>query len=408
MNDAQLKSLATKAEPCMVSVDRGLYFRITKEGSAFWVFRYTIGGKRKQLFLGNYGRVPAGISLRDARDLVAHKRADVKNGIDPQAEKKRSKLIEMTTVNQVAEDWLSECVKRLEHPQIPARVYKKDIAPAIGGLAIKRVTPLDILSIVRNINESGRPTISNDALIYCKQIFNHAVKLGLLQYNPALALSPRDAGGIEKSRTRILSFAEVKTVFQVFKDNAHIFTRDNYLAAALLISLGVRKGELIAAKWNEFDLDNLIWTLPAARTKTKVEILIPLPQLTKELFVELRYRANGSEYVFPSRRASKRRGYISDDTLNHALAKLFGLKVDGNKQPLPNIFGDVGIEHFVVHDLRRTCRSLLAELGIPSHIAERCLNHKIRGVEGVYDRYDYFEERKRALNGLSETLSGLL
>ncbi|WP_166422496.1 site-specific integrase [Paraglaciecola sp. 20A4] len=408
MNDAQLKSLAAKAEPCMISVDRGLYFRISKEGSAFWVFRYSIGGKRRQLFLGNYGRAPAGISLRDARDLVAHKRADVKNGIDPLAEKKRSKLIEMTTVNQVAEDWLFECAKRLEHPQIPARVYKNDIAPAIGELAIKRVTPPDILGIVRSINESGRPTISNDALTYCKQLFNHAVKLGLFQYNPALALSPKDAGGVEKSRTRILSLDEIKTVFQVFRDNAPIFTRDNYLAVTLLLLLGVRKGELIAAKWNEFDLDKLIRTLPAERTKTKVEIKIPLPELTREWFVELRYRTNASEYLFPSRRASKRRGYISDDTLNHALAKLFGLKVDGNKKPLPNFLGSVGVEHFVIHDLRRTCRSLLAELGIPSRIAERCLNHKIRGIEGVYDRYDYFEERKRALHGLSETLSGFL
>lgn len=404
MNDAQLKSLASKGEPCMMAVDRGLYFRITNEGTAFWVFRYSIGGRRRQLFLGNYGRAPSGISLRDARDLVALKRADVKNGIDPLAEKKRSKLIEMTTVDQVAVEWLSDCSKRLENPQIPARVYKKDIAPSIGELAVKRVNPRDVLSVVRRVNESGRPTIANDALTYCKQLFNHAVKLGLIQYNPALALSPRDAGGVEKSRTRILTLDEVQIVFQVFRDNAHIFTRENYLAVALLLTLGVRKGELIAAKWEEFDLENLIWTLPAERTKTKVEIRIPLPESTKDWFVELNYRANDSEYVFPSRRASKRRGYISDDTLNHALAKLFGLKVDSNKKPLPNILGKAGIEHFVVHDLRRTCRSLLAEIGTPSHIAERCLNHKIRGVEGIYDRYDYFEERKHALGKIGEQL----
>lgn len=401
MNDAQLKSLAAKAAPCMIAVDRGLYFRITKEGTAFWVFRYSIGGKRRQLLLGNYGRTPSGISLRDARDLVALKRTDVKNGIDPIAEKKRTKLIQMTTVNQVAEDWLSDCSKRLENPQIPVRVYKKDISPAIGELAIRRVSPPDILGIVRSINDSGRPTIANDALTYCKQLFNHAVKLGLLQYNPALALSPQDAGGTEKSRTRILSVNEIKTVFQVFLDNAHIFTRENYLAVALLLSLGVRKGELIAAKWEEFDLNKLVWTLPAERTKTKVGIRIPIPEQTKEWLVELHYRANSSEYVFPSRRASKRRGYISDDTLNHALAKLFGLKVDSNKKPLPNILGNAGVEHFVVHDLRRTCRSLLAEIGVTSHVAERCLNHKIRGVEGVYDRYDYFEERKIAFERLA-------
>lgn len=54
------------------------------------------------------------------------------------------------------------------------------------------------------------------------------------------------------------------------------------------------------------------------------------------------------------------------------------------------------IEYFTVHDLRRTARSLFASLSILPHVAERCLNHKLKGVEGIYDRYDYFEERKDA------------
>jgi integrase len=146
--------------------------------------------------------------------------------------------------------------------------------------------------------------------------------------------------------------------------------------------------------------------LSEERTKTKASIKIPIPEQAIPLFEELKVRSCGSEYLFPSRRASKRRAYISDDTLNHALAKMFGLKVDGNKEPYPNILGAAGIEHFVIHDLRRTCRSLLAELGTPPHIAERCLNHKIRGIEGVYDRYDYFNERKEALETLSLKVLG--
>lgn len=123
---------------------------------------------------------------------------------------------------------------------------------------------------------------------------------------------------------------------------------------------------------------------------------------------ELKIRSVNSEYVFPARRASKRRAYISDDTLNHALAKLFGLKVDAKKNPLPNCLGEAGIEHFVVHDLRRTCRSLLAANGIPSHIAERCLNHKLRGVEGIYDRYDYMDERRKALTSIANQVAPLV
>ncbi|MFL0797824.1 MAG: tyrosine-type recombinase/integrase [Cellvibrionaceae bacterium] len=408
MNDAQIKAKLKSGTPGKYTADRGLYFRVTTEGSGFWVLRYTIHGKRREFTLGRYGKTPEGIPLAEAKLLAAQTRAEVKKGIDPIAEKKRSQLVKIKTVNDVATDWLTECQKRLENPQIPERVYRKDISPTIGELAIDRANARDILSVIRAINQSGRPTIANDALSYCKQIFNHAIKLGLIVNNPALPFTARDAGGTEKSRERILSLEEIDTVFSVFRDNSTVMTRENYLTVAILLILGVRKGELIAAKWCEFDLKEQIWTLSPDRTKTSAGISIPLPDEVMAWLKELEVRANGSEYVFPARRASKRRAYISDDTLNHALAKLFGKKVDSKKQPLPNLLGHAGIDHFVVHDLRRTCRSLLAQNGVPTHIAERCLNHKLRGVEGIYDRYDYLNERREALSTVAEQIAPIV
>ena len=64
--------------------------------------------------------------------------------------------------------------------------------------------------------------------------------------------------------------------------------------------------------------------------------------------------------------------------------------------------------HFTVHDLRRTCRTLLAKQGTLGHVAERCLNHKLKGVEGIYNQHDYFEERKEALNTLSKSLQTII
>jgi integrase len=402
MNDAQLKSKLKEGHVGKFSVDRGLYFRITKEGTAFWIVRYSVNNKRREITIGRYGRPPEGLSLVNAKLEAAIVRSQVNDGLDPIAEKKRSPLLNLNTVDEVAEDWLQTCDKRLENPQIPRRVYRKDISPAIGELNVDRVTPRDILGLIRTITESNRPTIANDALIHCKQIFNHAIKLGLVEYNVALAFNAKDAGGIEKSRTRALSFDELKIVFKVFDNHSEQFTRENFIACLLLVCFGVRKNELIAAEWKEFNFENLVWILPAARTKTKVEIKIPIASDLLPFFNELKVRSCGSEYIFPARRISKRRGYISDDTLNHALAKLFGNQGYKKKANYPNILGNAGIEHFVIHDFRRTCRSLLAELSIPSHIAERCLNHKIKGVEGIYDRYDYFNERKEALNELVE------
>lgn len=70
-------------------------------------------------------------------------------------------------MSYVAHDWLGEYQKRLDNPQISARLYRNNISPAIGELSTDRDTALDILGIIRKINESGRPTITNDALYYC-------------------------------------------------------------------------------------------------------------------------------------------------------------------------------------------------------------------------------------------------
>ncbi|KOE84920.1 integrase [Vibrio alginolyticus] len=409
MNDSELKKILKVGKPTRKNVDRGLYFRVSAEGSAFWALRFMFNGKRKEITLGRYGNRADELTLKQARDKAAETRLQINQGLNPIAEKKRPKRDSYISVDDIANKWLKVCERELKNPQIPRRVYEKEISPVIGGLSIKTVEPLDILAIVEKINASGRPSIANDALAYCKQIFNRAIKEGAIKFNPAGALSIKDAGGSEKSRSRTLSFNELATVLLTMRESSHIFTRDNYIAFCLLVSLGVRKGELIAATWNEFDFCSNVWHLPQERTKTGKAISIPITDELLPLFKELSVRSNGSEYLFPSRRQSKRRGYISDDTLNHALAKLFGNQgyIKKSKKELPNILGEKGIEHFVIHDLRRTCRSLLAELRIAPHIAEKCLNHKIKGVEAVYDHYDYFEERKTALTKLAIKINAI-
>ncbi|EPC6194227.1 tyrosine-type recombinase/integrase [Vibrio cholerae] len=408
MNDAQLKNLVRKGEPCRIALGDGLYFRITAQGTPFWIFRYTFNGKRRQMSIAQYGKPPFGMSLKTAKESIYKLKNLVKEGLDPITERSRSKAAKLQTVDDIAEDWLNQISNHLENPQIPRRVYRKDISPKIGMLSIESVNSRDILTLLREINDSGRPTIANDALTYLKQLFNHAIKLDYIKNNPASAFNTKDAGGVEKPRKRALSIDELKIVFEVLHLHPDIFTRDNLLALALLLVLGVRKGELIALPWNEIDFKKKIWRLPEERAKNSLKIDIPLPMPCIHWLSELYIRAAGSEYVFPARRASRRRGYISDDTLNHALAKIFGKKVDSDKKPYPNLLGREGIDYFVIHDLRRTARTLLAKSGVPNHVAERCLNHKLKGVEGVYNQYDYFEERKEALNILAEHIAPLV
>ena len=377
----------------------GLYLVVPHSGYPSWMLRFTSNKKRREMTLGKV----SDISLRDARLLAAEKMKQVREGFDPLIQRKRAEQEKIKTVNDLFSDWYPSLEKRLKHPNIPKRVFLKDIAPHIGDIPLEQVNARDIRTTINAITAAGKPAIANDALNYCKQLFNHGMKLDLMQGNPASAFTVRDAGGVEKSRDRALTTEELKQFFNTAKQNPMSFTRDNYLACALLVCLGVRKSELCEAKWEEFDLEKAVWELPKERSKTNVALTIPLATPVLEWLEELKVRSLGSEYVFPSRRSSKN-PHMGPDTLNRAITKLFGHEPGKKKQP-PNLMGDM--PHFTVHDLRRTCRTLLAQQGTPGHVAERCLNHKLKGVEGIYDRHDYFEERREALGKLAMQMSNL-
>ena len=371
----------------------GLYLVVPSSGTASWMLRFTSNKKRREMTLAKV----KDLTLANARLEAATKMKQVRDGFDPLIQRKRAEQESIKTVNDLFNDWYPTLVKRLKYPEIPKRVYTKDIAPVIGDIKLDQISARDIRTTINAITAAGKPTIANDALGYCKQLFNHAIKLDLIAGNPASAFTVRDAGGVEKSKDRALTTSELKQFFDTAKKNPMSFTRDNYLACTLLVCLGVRKSELCEAKWEEFDLEKAVWELPKERSKTNVGLSIPLALPVIQWFEELKMRSCGSDYVFPSRRASKN-PHMGPDTLNRAITKLFGHEPGKKKQP-PNLMGDM--PHFTVHDLRRTCRTLLAQQGTPGYVAERCLNHKLKGVEGIYDKYDYFEERKIALASLA-------
>jgi integrase len=378
----------------------GLYLVVPKSGKPYWMLRYTANCKRREMTLGNIQM----LSLAEARSLAAEKKRIQFNGLDPLFARQRESQHNFNTMDDLFDDWHEGLKKRLKHPNIPARIYRKEIAPTIGKAKPSDINARDIRAILQNIVITNRPAIANDTLMYCKQLFDHGIKLDIIQLNPASAFNTSDAGGVEKSKDRFLTLDEIKTFFKVCKENNHSFARENYLACGLLLCLGVRKAELTEASWAEFNLDNAIWSLPAERSKSGVSINIPLSLEVTKWLDELKIRSCGSDYVFPNRKASKK-PYMGADTLNRAITKLFGHEAGKKKQP-PNLMGDM--PHFTVHDLRRTCRSLLASLGVNGYIAERCLNHKIKGIEGVYNRHDYFNERLEAMTLLSTKVSELI
>ncbi|MBK6355379.1 MAG: tyrosine-type recombinase/integrase [Betaproteobacteria bacterium] len=380
----------------------GLYLRFREgDSGATWRFRYRFDGKQRVMNLGSY----AVLSLADARKTAKDLSAKVALGHDVAGEKQERKReaaakIEADknalTVGQLADEYFERMILgRWKHPNIVRSRIENDIKPNIGKMKAEDVKPRDIDSMLQTIVKRGAPTTANDVLRWIKRIFDFGIKRHVIETNPASAFDIADAGGKEETRDRWLSREEIIKLFQAMRDKAGSFVIENKYAVRLLLLLAVRKEELVAAPWSEFDLDNAVWHLPEERTKTSAAIDIPLPPMAVETLRELHRLANGSRYVFPARKMQQRMiPHIDLNTLNAALSK--------HIKPLLK-----DVPNFTIHDFRRTARTHLAALGVDPFVAERCLNHKIKGVEGTYNRHDYFDERKAALNAWASLLKAL-
>ena len=359
-----------------------------QNGKGSWILRFRFGGRQREKVLGRY----PDLSLKEARELARKDRAQLQQGTDVATAKQVARLqaIDALTVEKLAEIWYQrKIVGTYKHPEVVERVLRRYIKPAIGKLPVNDVRANHVDLVLTKIVDAGARTVANDALRYLMRMFHFAVKRRLIEANPAYGFDISDAGGAESSGTRWLKKEELVVLARDMKAT-HNFGRLNELAVWLLLALCVRKMELLSAKWVDFDLDAGVWHLLASRTKTKASLDIPLVEPVIAWLKELRVFSCGDEHLFPARRrihlkngvARKNRfQHVSTDTLNVALKRL----------PLK------GIEHFTVHDMRRTARTQMAALGIDRFVAERALNHKIRAVEGVYDQHDYFDERKAAL-----------
>ena len=127
--------------------------------------------------------------------------------------------------------------------------------------------------------------------------------------------------------------------------------------------------------WDELDHTGTLWTVPSARIKVKLPLVVPLSSSAREL-LDTVPRIEGCPYVFTNRGNRPVRDWSG---------------------AVENATAASGVSDWSAHDLRRTVRTGLSRLGVASDIAERVLGHVIPGVRAVYDRHDYVDAKRDAL-----------
>jgi len=197
-------------------------------------------------------------------------------------------------------------------------------------------------------------------------------------------------GGKERPRSRALSEEELRAFLQNL-DDACRFQRLPHVLRVLLLTLQ-RRSELALAEWRELDLAGKVWTIPDAHAKNGKGHVLPLSDWAIEEFKKLKVMAGGSRYVLPSDDKSQ---HIDPKYITRSVARCL------------KRFKEHGVAAFTPHDLRRTGRTKLAQLGIKIDIAERILNHARERMEATYNVHDYIDEKREALGKWAKYLAGL-
>lgn len=379
-----------------IRVYNSLYLEIRSKGNASWVYRFQLNNHRSQMVIGVYSDTNPELMCYDkAMKQAIDYNAMVLNGDNPKLDKLRKKYHDIETVNDLADLYIEQKRKHIKTIYPLIRIYNKDIKPYIGHLLLNKVHPFDIYELVQKVVNSGRHSVATQALYLCKNIFKLGVKSQLITSNPAENYTAKeDAGGAALPRDVVLMEDDIKIMFEVFRQYPKKVPEQTYIGITLLLIFGMRKMELFSARWQDVNFDRMLFQIFADNTKSKKSLAIPIPEDTLFLFDRLKVLAGSSEYLFPARKRSTR-PFISDDTINHAIADLFG-KVINTREPSENVLGLAGVPEFSPHDLRRSFRTLLAAHGVPREIAERCLNHADSRLVRTYNRYEYAKERQEA------------
>ncbi len=305
-------------------------------------------------------------------------------GHNPAADKQKAKSTAAKdwSVRELVKDYRAKKLVNLaDSTQVSYGRHLKRVEKKLGALTVREIEASDVVAVIEASSLTWGE--SNMLLITTKCLFTHACGKRLISANPChgIMLSAL-LGEWPPKRQRLMPT----------RDELHLLLnagmrRRNVLTIRVLLATAVRSAELYKAKWEHVDLDEARWHFPKSKTGTAMDI--PLAPMVVGWFTELREMAAESAYMLPAHsrgRAAMQGGdaHVSKDTIREAI----GYWLDAEKP---------AVRRFTPHDLRSTMKSHMRALGVPRDISEMCLNYKLSGVEGIYDRHTYFDERKEAL-----------
>jgi len=348
------------------AVPAGFGVCVTANGVRSFVLNYRANRIERRLTIGKWPTWSVLAAVKQAREL----RQRIDMGEDPLAARRKQEAASRDTFQAIAEEYFRRDGARLRSKAHRERALQRLVYPELGSKDIAAIKRSDIVRLLDRIEDDNGAPMASLTLAYVRRVMSwHATRSD--DFRSPIVRGMSRIKPKERARERTLTDDELRAIWKAATGPYGALVRFTLLT-------GARRAEAARMAWQE--LGDGVWTLPAARNKTKQDLARPLSKAALAVL-----GSPAGRFVFPARDGG------------HAPVSNFSVL----KVALQRASETSG---WTLHDCRRTARTLMSRAGVASDIAERCLGHVIPGVRGVYDRHQYAEEMRRAY----EALAGLL
>jgi integrase len=373
LSDSQIALLPIKPKPYAAPDPEfaGLYIRIRPSGSkTFCAVARAPSGKQVWATIG-----PTNIyNVSEARQRAREAIKCIREGLDRAGP---------DTFESVAESWFKRHVeaKGLISRERIRSALNHHFLPAWRNREFASIRRNDVATLLDKIEDSNGATVADFALATIRMITNwYSTRND--DYQSPIVRGMRRTDPKARARARILDDDELREVWRVAEANG---TYGAFIRVALLTAQ--RREKVATMQWS--DLVDGEWSIPSSEREKSTASCLLLPEAALAI-IEAQPRFASNPYVFAGRGSA----YMQGQTKRKA-------QFDSNSKLS-------GVAPWTIHDLRRTARSLMSRAGVRLDIAERVLGHAIRGVEGVYDRHSYREEKAQALRALAGLIESIV
>jgi integrase len=363
---------------------KGFGWQITPAGHASFAVQYRHAGISRRYTIA--GTLP----LKEARKRAKGVQGAVAKDRDPVVEERKKQAQSANTFRAIAQEYMRRDGRKLRSKDERERILAKYLYPQIGDRQIDHIRRVDIVRLLDAIEDQNGSAMADHVLVVLRKLLAwHAARSD--DFRTPIVQGMGRINAKERARSRILEDGELRAFWRAAESfpGAYGFL----LRYILLCACRLRE----ASNMTRQEVSGDVWTIPAERHKSKKDFELPLSQTAQQLLDQVP-RIAGSDWTF-THDGQRPVGGFSKFKKAFDARMLAELRKDDS---------DAELKRWVVHDLRRSARSLMSRAGVPPRHAEMALGHTVGGVEGVYDRHHYLDEKRSALEALANLIARII